>query len=326
LVQGEIRTDGVCDHWDGKTVDKVGPKGYVHGWIKVGSNDDPSSHAGWTFAGHSGNRPISVNAHTGHVAFNDTGEHLANVRQMPSGNWSFRPDADDETAEYYSRPNIVVAAGFAAMAHESAKPASPHSIANADLAGKAPRGSLSADKLWASDQGTVKDITPAELKAGRAAWFRGGFGTTSDYLRSGKKVSESRKANVEQLKNLVGRAKLTKSIYVHRGMAGTTGMFGKPGSSLGKTFSDKNFTATSASSLTAHTYAVDNEESALVHITVPKGFSAFKPGPEFYKSAGDHTDQMEYLLPPGTEFKVTGDAMTSNMRHIYLTVVAQNAQ
>jgi hypothetical protein len=333
---------------DEQSIIKVGAKGYIHGWIcvrppcgKIGDDvshpdhgngkittvDDEGMHAKFDdgASGTLGFRRVGkgdaeLNDSTGEVRDAKTGDVIGTIK--PSKYDPERYEVDGNGWVSYGSFNSPEFAAEKALSDyrysKNPEPSKPYNKAR-DYTGKIPRGALSGGKLWSSHQGETS-ITSEEAKAVRNAWFTGGFGTTSDYMRKGKKVSARREAGINTLRDITSRSVLTKSIYTHRGVNDTYGLFGNVGDKVGSTFIDKNFVATSADPVIAYQYGRDNAEDAILHVHIPAGMSAFKAGKNV--TAGD--SQMEYLLPANTQFKIMKDEEnTDGTRHIYLKVTGQ---
>jgi hypothetical protein len=349
-------------------LEKVGPKGYIHGWIFVGhgtgavgdkvshpdhgagkitSIDNDGVHAEFDDgtsgvlgsraaepAASSGFRKIEgsdaeLNDATGEVRDSKTGEIAGTLKPDEYDARRYAVDGNGWTSyASYNSPELAASKAVAGYRYSKeppapVKPAETKARMLKRLSGTVPKGALSGDKLWESDEGKLK-LDPKEAKSAGKAWFKPGYELTSDAMRNGTKLSPSRQAGVDALRDITHRAVLKHDIYTHRGVAGTTDLFGQVGEKIGQTFSDKSFTASSTDPLVAYGYSKNNEEEALVHIHTPAGMSAFRGDESVYGTTVNMLSQHEYVLPADTQFKVTGDKLDSTgMRHIYLTVTGQ---
>lgn len=185
------------------------------------------------------------------------------------------------------------------------------------------RGRWTSGDLWASHEGEVPDISPAESAAARRTWFGGlSYAMTNNYLRNGKKPSEvfgggapdndaSYLADVATLQALMKRAPpLARDATFYRGTKGTSRIFGPPGSMVGKTFRDPGIMSASADphviSQFEGTSKFAPDRGRLV-IQVPRGGTAFKAAGQLYPAGEADAQRLKEYTFAGQHFTVVSD-------------------
>jgi len=151
--------------------------------------------------------------------------------------------------------------------------------------------------------------------------------TANDYyslngqLRGGN-IDSVNSPNVKSIDSAFDSAKpLNRDITVHRGMAQASQLLGPAGKSVGKTFSDKAYVSTSAEPDIAEKNFGEGVDSAIMHITVPKGTKVVKPG-----SASFVPTESELILNRNSNFRVDRDEVDKKgQRHVYLTQLPKSA-
>lgn len=181
-----------------------------------------------------------------------------------------------------------------------------------------------SNEAWHNGGGEVADFT-AEEKDIAAAFMQDGEKNehANDMLREGGGETvadnEFNDPDTAPYAALIRRsAPFTKKTTVFRGILEPADLFGPTGSMIGKVFKDDGFVSTTPDRKTAQAYGGD-DEGAMISITFPPGTRALKSQAAFF---GDSETWREFTLPPGTQFKVTGDEEASNgIRKIKLTVI-----
>lgn len=284
---------------------KVGPKGYIHGWIFVGAPGvgDRVFHPQH---GHG-----KVTAHTEgketHVAF-ESGE---------SGKFkhSHRPG---QARDFAKDEGPKVLTGEDAYNHmpkfRGSYVVDDERYKDKPFFGKRvyTYGGEHENEKRAIDYHSFDEKGLIDALSGYAA---NGYEKVNEDLRSGK-----RKKN-KWLDEAFNRAPATEHpMLTHRGVEKASDLFGPVGSKIGQTFNDKAYVSTSASRVVADQFRADeftkvaNKDSAIINMHLPAGIKALSP-------IGKTKREQEILLNRDSHFKVVGDKVIDGVRTVDLELI-----
>jgi hypothetical protein len=212
---------------------------------------------------------------------------------------------------------------------------------------------LTGMDLWASGEGMVPDVTPAESAAARLAWYRDTFSYTNDYLRHGTLPSVSAReaidaagaglegrerakirlalpakddagyiASVRATGALMRRAPaFSRPAVMYRDIKGPDQVFGPVGSMKGRTFTDHGFMSATTDIGSAERYGGHSGETPdKIIINVPAGGKVMRSQLAF---SPDYAREKEYTFPPGSSFRVDDDLITGDGRQTTVTLIVQ---
>jgi hypothetical protein len=147
------------------------------------------------------------------------------------------------------------------------------------------------------------------------AWLRG-QDERPQYPRTSEDERDAQRGIGKLKREYERAAPLSRPIVVERGISDASLTLPYILGS-GKQFTDKGFVSTTTQKGVANSFAMFGSvdtDTAIMRITVPKGFKALRVGP---------ADVGEVLLPPNTQFKVTSDEAVDGVRMLNVEVVGQ---
>lgn len=300
LPESSVRDQAIAraqKHLDSLTstadVVKVGPKGYEHGWIFVGvpSSGDVVHHPSYG---------------SGHVIHHDG--TTVTVR-FHGEEHTFRHRAGTHSDNHFEQ--------------QDTRPESPK-ISYPTLSSEGMNDNI-YDR--APDASHSKKLNPGE----RAALKNYGvmaFLAVNDSLRNGERTGDKPQVRRDTDTVIKGMdsafskmPRTTQPITVMRGVEAAQEMFGRPGSKVGKKFTDKGFVSTTTNAETSKGFAENGEgdldkNSALLTIHVPPGSQAMSLGDLAVSPL-----EKEILLNRGSSFRVISDSTATGVRQIALELI-----
>jgi hypothetical protein len=173
-------------------------------------------------------------------------------------------------------------------------------------------GEVEDGALWRTNYGSLPGLSQREREETVHTWFSGEYYPTEEYLRHGwsppkfnqfefttmyPEDAQSIQARVDMLKAMIDRSKPFYKPAVVSRFVDTTGFLPE----TGRIFTDESFVSTTASR------GMSGYGKKELRIHIPAGARALRGRPEFYENgAGEAQHYEEYLLPPGTRFRVMG--------------------
>lgn len=219
--------------------------------------------------------------------------------------------SDDESAPWFETHLYQEHQGSSA-ANKRYNPAEPRNT----------RGewSRTGDDLWQTDEGTAEISSADKEKIGKNYYGTWESEITQNILRYPEEsaaVGLTLGEGAQKLKDAISHAEPFRSpVTVHRGFTDARSLFGKTGSHIGMTVTERGFLSTTASPEKGDAYRgySPRVNSAVVHIHVPAGVRALKVTQDFLPArtnAPGTADRMqEYTFTPGTRLHVVSDEKT----------------
>lgn len=276
-----------------RKLNKVGPKGYIHGWIFVGA---PGVGAEVQHPQHG--HGVVTHASSTHVA----------VRFDSGATHSFeaKPHAGGSPATPHLAPRPVDAAGEARPA-----PAAKYPVlrdgANDDQNRNAPDASKL--KLAKPQRQALENYSAMDYLQVNEVLRTGG----DDVINT-----PDTRAEIDRMTEVFRDApRTTAPMTVTRGVHNADAMFGPPGSRVGKSFTDKAFVSTSTNTRVTNEFGVGETGSARLTIHVPPGSAALSMG-----ALSVSPPEREVLLNRGSRFAVASDQVVDGQRQIELELMA----
>lgn len=278
---------------------KVGPKGYIHGWVFVGAPGvgeavhHPQLGHG-KVASHGGGKT--------HVQF-DSGHKFEFGHHGGSGKPGFKKN---EPLTGDAAMDSVPALRGSHVIDEERYKDKPWFGSRVTSHGKEDAPEHLAIEYHTFDEG--------KLPAALSNYSMTGYEKLNTNLRAGKN------SGVKWIDMAFDRAHpLRQPIEVHRGVNNTSEIFGEPGSMVGGTFSDKAYLSTSADPTVVGGFAksdvvTGNKDLGELHIHVPAGAKAIKP-------LARAVEEKEILLPRNSNFRVLSDRVVDGKRQIELEMI-----
>lgn len=288
-VGGEIVASiplGVKNFTTKMSLFKVGPHGYIHGWLKIGGVSPKDVTA-----------RVNSDKSSIHFTHTTTGEYLGTAQ---------RHGFDKYTVSHVHEPSKSL--GVVKNPKDATKLiATRHN----ELTTSMPHGDLSP--------------TPgADERDALQSYTGSGFHRVNAKLRDSRLSSEERPSEGDEasaLHDVLTRNQLSEPLTVHRAIRRSSTFFGDVGSHVNRTYVDHGFTSTSTSEQVARERFLSKQDPALLHIKLPVGLNAM-PVSRYRSAHGGSASEEEILLQHGTSFQVTDDYNdAAGLRHIHLNAL-----
>jgi hypothetical protein len=327
---------------------KVGPEGYIHGFICVAPpcGDRPKTIEPYDLKiQRDGGIVHRLSGYSvGHLAKNDDGTYTAThadgMKDQPTkGQFdslravSRRYNSGQTDAALSSgKPSQAVAAKPVAKPavkpEPAAKPVSkpPAKPVKPSSENLIPGSFEAGQKLWSTDVGELPSaLSENDKKALKKVYFSSAFNTTNSQLRAGN-LDKSRIGGINLLTDLIKKSNpTTEPVIVHRGIKQADKILGPVGFQIGRKFTDKGIVSTTTVPGIAKLYT--GSDSAHIFIHVPAGTHMFKSIDVVPESDGEAEKKSrnafhEFVLPPGTSFHIDSDSRNAEgQREVHMTVM-----
>lgn len=260
---------------------KVGPEGYIHGYICV---RPPCGEK----PGHVKAADLAVQRDGG-IVHRQSGWAIGHVAR--DGGKFVAHHADGHQTSHDSRTAALKAV---ARRHNSGKPKPGQDAGHALRGDEAFSHVQSASELGAKENAGVRDYTTASF-------------LYNSPLRTGGKLGAQEAEHYRNIQSAFAKASpTTHEIVAYRGV--TASLFGK-GNAKGTQFVDKGFTSMSTNRDTASQFGSE-DSPAVMEIHVPAGSKVVKPGGSSYYTG--ENDEKELILNNGGRFEITSDEMVDD--------------